>query len=489
MTAVAFALIIVTQGPPTYQSVNHKIDEYSGWQTQEREVLRHAGDKAAKPLIRIVEQRLLEVKSSKRKASTLLPPIEALCESASIKYTATMHSLCLRVEDNQQATSMFVRWLARVGEPRLSQKLIEQHFLRALKPAVRPANPFSRGQVSAEHLVIGLVRSADSRSIKLLISTLKDATAKGRIRNYIYQNLAATGDNAAISLLSTIRQGSRQRLPIPSVASPKLGLPHRPSPIKARHVDDKGIEWGLVSWDELGSLDDVWLVRRDGAKWVRPLFTGYNAYWDTPDFSAGRRTVNEDQVKTAPLLEGGGWIKEFIGNPELERDSDQDGYTDVIEKWLGLEPNSSDSDQDGLKDSLDKNPHTPATALSVKQQVLRAAFDAVTVGTDSRQIAFLSVPSDVESFEVTSWKGLVLPRALRSKFLSGISYSVGRPYKWTWAKAWQGSPFRLSSDQINAQVLVEESSGSDVRVLLVVLKRFGQAWLPLKVEEIVHIVS
>ncbi len=41
---------------------------------------------------------------------------------------------------------------------------------------------------------------------------------------------------------------------------------------------------------------------------------------------------------------------------EVKNDSDNDGYNDLFEQFVGLNPNSKDSDEDGINDFEDKNP-------------------------------------------------------------------------------------------------------------------------------------
>lgn len=489
--AALLAAYAGAQSPKDYRAVIADIDNYAWFRTDSRAALRKGGDRAAALLIPLIERRLQETKTDKRPEVYLGVPIDALCECATITQTAKVRGLYNRIQD-PATRDRLLGWMGRIGDARACRDLLEERLVRETHP--NPAASFRVSMftkyLSAEDLVIGLVRSADARSIRLLVSILQDRQAKDYIRGHVFQNLAATGDGAAIRALKAVRAGSRQRGRLPFVASLDFGSRFRPTPIKGTHVDATGTEWGLVEWDALGSLDDVWLVRKQGSQWVKPVYTGVNAYWDTPEFGMVDRTgANADQAASRPLIEGGGWIKAFVGNKELELDSDGDGFTDIVEKRFGLDPQLPDTDGDGLNDSLDKNPHTPKRVLSEKQQILKAAIDAMVVGRSSNRLAFFELPADVKPFEVTSWNGLVLPSALGSKYVRGSLFRVGLPYLYSWtATGVQPPVFQFSKDRKTVQVLVSEShSGAETNV--VTLKRFGEDWLPIRVEEVSHIVS
>lgn len=45
----------------------------------------------------------------------------------------------------------------------------------------------------------------------------------------------------------------------------------------------------------------------------------------------------------------------------IDRDTDGDGLTDVLEDWYVTDPASRDTDRDGLSDDVDAMPHVPVT--------------------------------------------------------------------------------------------------------------------------------
>lgn len=487
---IGLALALLTAGvsaqaPKDYRTVIAEIDNYHRFDKDRIDTLRQAGDKAAALLFPLIERRL---QGGRRSAGDLDKPVDALCECATIKQTAKMRALYDRIE-SPATRDRLVAWMGQVGDARACRDILESRLLQELAgqaPKFRMS-----GGAGPRDLVIGLVRSADPRSIRLLIKTLTDPRATDSIRGYVFQNLAATGDPAAIQAVRAASVGSRQRAALPFVALLDFKTSYRPPPVRATHVDAAGTEWGLVQWDALGSLDDLWLVRKQGSHWVKPIYTGVNAYWDTPEFGAVSRTeANADREAHRSPIEGAGWVKAFVGNKELELDSDGDGLTDVVEKRFALDPQERDTDGDGLIDSLDKNPHTPREVLSEKQQILKAAIDAMVVGRSAQGLAFFELPADVKPFEVTSWKGLVLPTALESKSINGSSFRVGLPHLYGWAtKGVNPPPFQFSKDRKTVQVLVSEGVHSSAVTSIVTLKRFEKDWLPIGVELFSHIDS
>lgn len=486
--AVIFAFLaagVGAQAPKDYRAVIAEIDNYHRFDKDRRDTLRQAGDKAAALLFPLIERRL---QGGKRSAADLHKPVDALCECATIKQTDKIRALYHRIKD-PATRDRLVAWMGQVGDARACRDILEARLLQELAgqaPKFRMS-----GGARPRDLVIGLVRSADPCSIGLLIKTLTDSRATDSIRGSVFQNLAATGDPAAIQAVRAASAGSRQRAALPFVASLDFKTSYRPPPVKGTHVDGAGTEWGLVQWDALGSLDDLWLVRKQGSHWVKPIYTGVNAYWDTPEFGAVSRTeANADREAHRSLIEGGGWVKAFIGNKALELDSDGDGLTDVAEKRFALDPQERDTDGDGLIDSLDKSPHTPRGTLSEKQQILKAAIDAMVVGRSSQRLAFFELPADVKPFEVTSWNGVVLPKALQSKFITGSRIRVGLPFQYGWATKGVVPPaFQFSKDRKTVQVLVSEGVKSSVVTSIVTLKRFKEDWIPIGVELFSHIDS
>ena len=151
---------------------------------------------------------------------------------------------------------------------------------------------------------------------------------------------------------------------------------------------------------------------------------------------------------------------------DVERDSDNDGWTDLEERQLGLDPRHADSDRDGQRDDVDAAPlfgRAPAVSDDEETQIVRRAV-LVTFGlTGSRWAVFVRpgvLPLQVEGLsgpmlfgvDLPTRDGLLLrdPRSLDTAPLRG-----GAQTTWTVARAgdratvnfthWSGSSFQSMS--------------------------------------------
>lgn len=155
------------------------------------------------------------------------------------------------------------------------------------------------------------------------------------------------------------------------------------------HKDKDGNLWGLIESFILGEYD-LWLAKHDGSKWTDVWFTGI-----------GKTELSDKS-----------WVSAFIDNPALSKDSDGDGWTDLVEKRIGTDPNNPDSDGDGLKDSEDKNPLAAPRKLTEKEQIIANALDcffkykSLMHGTKSNTYigvkvpVLIELPVGIEPFEI-----------------------------------------------------------------------------------------
>ncbi|MGC4042328.1 MAG: hypothetical protein QM758_00810 [Armatimonas sp.] len=153
--------------------------------------------------------------------------------------------------------------------------------------------------------------------------------------------------------------------------------------------DDQGRTWGLMRTHVLGSFTDLWIVRREGERWVEPIFTG------------------QQMAEKGPPKD---WLTRFMKDPALRVDTDGDGWTDVAEKRLGTDPQRADTDGDGLKDSEDANPLAAPRPLSETEKVLHAAFEARYRFIRERStVCLVELPEGIKPLEFSSWKWIVIP--------------------------------------------------------------------------------
>ena len=81
---------------------------------------------------------------------------------------------------------------------------------------------------------------------------------------------------------------------------------------------------------------------------------------------------------------------------EARRDSDGDGFTDLVERRLSLDPGNADSDGDGMADAVDPAPNARTRPASTEVEQIRAAiFEQYFAFTDDsgQPVIFLGPPS------------------------------------------------------------------------------------------------
>ena len=122
----------------------------------------------------------------------------------------------------------------------------------------------------------------------------------------------------------------------------------------------------------------------------------------TPD---GYLPVFGETLPTVPLAE----IHDFA-IADVERDSDGDGWTDIEERALGLDPFRTDSDGDGIDDGHDCSPlYAPPASDSKDDEVaiLQQAVFAV-FGMSSSRYALLATDKNVRRLQASGLAGPIL---------------------------------------------------------------------------------
>ncbi len=126
--------------------------------------------------------------------------------------------------------------------------------------------------------------------------------------------------------------------------------------------------------------NDIWLAYSLDGKEHKELFTGCAMLpesWDdayTAAYADGKIVIIYERV----TAEGTDAVqKRFEASlPEIERDSDKDGLTDLIEQRFMTDPTKPDTDGDGKKDGEDMNPLVSSKLkLGGRQEIWKAAFE------------------------------------------------------------------------------------------------------------------
>ena len=364
----------------------------------ERRSLRRLGPQAFPALFPAVQERIraLAAKASVAGESGGDGTYEAyekfadamgiLGDIATRRHTPDMLRL-LAIAKDRDCRSAVLQWLAAKGDDRQTIPVF-LHILATERPNWDyTGNP--------TFLALAAVsRSDDPRAVGYLMRQMANPNADPRIRHEAYVNLARTGGEPGLKAVLAQKDSRRTVPPLPEfMRLDELGRANSDSwrtlELLATRKDKDGVLWGLVASDILGSRYDLWIVRREAGRWGAPRFTG----------------VTRQQLGKAD------WFRRFVGDPELSRDSDGDGLTDLEEKRLGTDPKKPDTDGDGLKDSVDKNPLAAPRRLSEAEQVLAAAFEARFRFEGGRGVpALVQLPKGIKPLELTGWDWLIISR-------------------------------------------------------------------------------
>lgn len=239
-------------------------------------------------------------------------------------------------------------------------------------------------------------KSHQPNAIAFLIEQLAKPDAPAYIRNKAFASLAKTGTEAAMKAVIAAKDTSRTIPTIEECLTPQSiseDMIHKQdektfSTIVDLKKDKEGRSWVLLQHALLGSYNDLWIAQVLDGKCTQILFTGINN-WESR---------SQD------------WLAKFVGNPELSKDSDGDGWTDLVEKRFGTDINHIDTDGDGLKDSQDRNPLTVPRELNEREQIIAAAFEACFRFNKPFAPVLVTFPMGIKPFELAGWNWVIEPQ-------------------------------------------------------------------------------
>ncbi|RYG35889.1 hypothetical protein EON81_11385 [bacterium] len=236
--------------------------------------------------------------------------------------------------------------------------------------------------------------SNDPLTVRFLTEMLRGRRGDPKIWRLAYERLPAIGGKRGRAAVLDYRQGSRKLPPL----SQRMGLSHL-SVTPAPPFREQNValirteeEWGLIEYPMLGDPFDLFVVRRQGGRWVDPGFTGTSLQNEWFDFSEENAVLSDS------------W---FDVGEEHHRDADGDGLNEAAEERLGTNPNHSDTDEDGLPDAVDQNPLVAPRPLSREEEVLWTVFDAFCRFHSSDGPTLVFYPG--QPFELQAGTGYILP--------------------------------------------------------------------------------
>ncbi|MBS1703811.1 MAG: PQQ-like beta-propeller repeat protein [Armatimonadetes bacterium] len=294
--------------------------------------------------------------------------------------------------------------LAQHGDP----EVITPFFLNELEGVKTPGFELYESATYVARSYI--IQSKDPRAIAFMLKALRDPKADGELRIQAYWHLAGTGGEEGLQEVLKQRHHRELLRPIGErvltgyLGAGEFGTTTKP---EAEKKDASGRTWGLLTSGVLGSAGDLWLAEKVNGKWTNPLFTGVSldgiSRWV-------KNPPAEPKIagKTAKELVKTDWVKLLVGNPELSKDSDHDGLTDLEEKRLGTDPHKADTDGDGDLDGVDPWPNVAKRTLTEDEKVLAAAFEARYHDSDSEGPALFYGPKGMKPFEMPGRRGTVM---------------------------------------------------------------------------------
>ncbi len=259
---------------------------------------------------------------------------------------------------------------------------------------------------------IDVINKTDSpQAVSFLIGQLSNPGASLPVREAAFQNLARIGGDEGIR--AVMKAKDRERT-IPTVEEfislQKLGtttkahndardlfpeIAFRKAYLVDMKKDKNGVIRGLFVSGIYGSRLDIWIAKREGSSWIKPIFTGVSAH-ELPGLFSAKAKCD--------------WIKSFVENDSLVKDSDNDGLSDLVEKRLGTDPGKSDTDGDGQPDRMDRNPLAAPRELTDKEKVMQTAFEAVCIFSEQRYVpCIVELPEGIEPLEFSGYKWVIIP--------------------------------------------------------------------------------
>lgn len=327
--------------------------------------------------------------------------------------------------------------------------------------------------------------------VSYMIDALGNPKADSYVRKQAFCHLAATGGDAGLKAVLAARGKKRRITTIaeameldtlcPQVVAPNKRTCDNPACNDWMQLIDKktgadGTVWGLIACGIAGCVDDLWVVRYDGEHWTSPAFTG----------------VTRDKIGKSD------WLSRFAENAAVRKDSDGDGWTDLLESRFGTDPRRADTDGDGLRDSEDMNPLAAPRQLADNEMVLKAAFEALNqFDAPAGSPCLMELPKGIKPFEVANWGWVVLQHKPGAASPMDKLRQPGRIYvdydytsmDFAGKRTERGKPpypgavILWNADRTEALVQVgliagpRAGTGHNIRV-----RRFGREWVVVDVE-------
>jgi hypothetical protein len=241
-------------------------------------------------------------------------------------------------------------------------------------PAPNPNDPFVKISNATDVQWLERIVSSPAGAAELRPG---GGSIKG-FRSAAYIRLGVLGTPESLEAIQRIETGARKVQTAPAQSTPgdfvHPATHFSDSELRplAQVTNANGITYAIIINTLMGDLELFLISTRtpkDASSWSRPLlipntafrgiFRGIKEPQLTLDGDGGllfsfTQEPTSDSARTAPTPVRQRWK---LSIKQLETDSDGDGWTDVEEERLGINPNNKDSDGDGIPDGHDACPN------------------------------------------------------------------------------------------------------------------------------------
>ena len=302
-------------------------------------------------------------------------------------------------------------------------------------PPPDPNNPFVKINNATDIQWLERIASSPAAAAELrpgggLANHSKD------LRTAAYVRLGTLGTPESLAAIKRIETEAQKIYPAPTRSTPgdfiHPGWHFSDSDLRpiAQVTNAKGVTYAIIVSSLMGDLDLFLISSRtpaDASSWSRPLLIPDKVYRGIKDpklttggagelvFSfvqespPGRALMEGtfDRGPTSPTLGRNQWK---LSIKQIEADSDGDGWTDVEERRLGIDPHKQDSDGDGIPDGRDVCPNFSLNQEDKSDDEIKMFQKAifVTFGLSGSRHLLLVDSSQVKPIHVWGYAGPVI---------------------------------------------------------------------------------
>ena len=258
--------------------------------------------------------------------------------------------------------------------------------------------------------------AGSEEAINVLFDCLTDDKMNITLKQNALTALGRIGTEPAIEAIKKFERWSQRRYTNPA----PFHIGPQPSPINhirlaqaipiAQTTNSENQTCVLVPLSLYGERDFFLITQIDNNTWSEPILL------DLPEFPRfSIKTETEWDVKCTLALEDD-LVKIECQDKSYEvkiseqiKDTDNDGFPDIVEARLSTDPENPDSDGDGIPDGKDSNPLTPKNKeTNETTEIYQAVFSIMFATSNSRNIMLVIDRDDFAKQEYYGYPGPVI---------------------------------------------------------------------------------